>query len=200
MQKKIGTKEKIGIKGKITVRTYTAGTLEAVMRFQAAAKKYKGYGMLAEAEKFLQYAKNALERGYLRSPVVQENMVMDSPNYGIDLIVQRLIGVNTYSLNIKYGEVGTGTTPVTSGDTALTTPTNRAQVSLAEDYGANEAIIQFYFPDAVLANGTYTEFGTFVDGSITIGSGQLFNHGLFSSPYTKISGEDTTVEVDFSIS
>jgi hypothetical protein len=49
----------------------------------------------------------------------------------------------------------------------------------------------------VLVNQNYYEFGTFVSGSAALGSGQLFNHALFTSPYGKTAGTDTTVEVDF---
>ena len=123
---------------------------------------------------------------------------MDSPNYGIDLIIQRLIGMNTYSLNILYGEIGTGSTTPTLADTALTTPTNRAAVGFQQDYGSTDAVFQFFFSNSQLANQTYNEFGTFVDGTSTIGSGQLFNHALLSPAYEKVSGQDTTIQVDFS--
>jgi hypothetical protein len=41
--------------------------------------------------------------------------------------------------------------------------------------------------------------GSFVDGSSTIGSGQIFNHALISPTYTKVSGQDTTIEIDINI-
>jgi hypothetical protein len=84
-------------------------------------------------------------------------------------------------------------------DTGLTTPSIRIPVSFQEDYGATEAILQAYVTDANLANGTYNEVGSFVDGSSSIGSGQLFNHALISPAYTKVAGQDTTVEIDFTI-
>jgi hypothetical protein len=101
-------------------------------------------------------------------------------------------------LGIAWGEIGTGNTAPANTDTALTTPTNRTTVSYAADSGFNEAQIQFFFPDAALANETYYEFGTFIGGSSVIGSGNMFNHALFGTPYSKSSGVDTTVEVDFS--
>jgi hypothetical protein len=100
-------------------------------------------------------------------------------------------------LGISWGEIGTATTAPASTDIALTTPTNRSSVSYAADLGFNEAQLQFFFPDGTLANTTYTEFGTFIGGSSTIGSGNMFNHALFSSPYSKSAGSDTTCEVDF---
>jgi len=82
-------------------------------------------------------------------------------------------------------------------DTALTNPTNRTTVSYAADNGFNTAEFQFFFPDASLANQTYYEFGTFIGGNASIGTGNMFNHALFTNPYSKSAGTDTTVECDF---
>ena len=136
---------------------------------------------------------------FIATAVECPNLIMDSPGYGLDLIIQRMVGINTYSLNILYGEFGTGTTTPALTDTALTTPTNRAAVGFQQDYGSTDAIVQFFFSDSQLANQTYNEFGTFVDGTSTIGTGQLFNHALISPGYTKVAGQDTTVECDFLI-
>lgn len=103
-------------------------------------------------------------------------------------------------LGVQWGEIGTGSTTPTNMDTALTTPTNRAPVSYALDYGFNEAQLQFFFPDAILANETYYEAGCFIGGSSNIGTGNLFNHALFAAPYVKTAGTDSTLEIDFSFS
>lgn len=137
------------------------------------------------------------DRKTAKLEVAQRNILMQSPNYGLDLVIQQLVGNTTYTLTLNYGEIGTGSTTPTIADTALTTPTNRAFVSFQQDYGTTDAIVQFIFSDSQLANATYHEFGVFAGGSATIGSGQLFNHALFASPYTKVAGQDTTVEVDF---
>lgn len=101
-------------------------------------------------------------------------------------------------LGIQWGEIGTGQTAPANTDTALTTPTNRAPISYAIDNMFTTAQLQFFFPDSVLANQTYYEFGTFVGGTAVPGSGNMFNHALFTSPYAKTAGTDTTVETDFS--
>lgn len=84
--------------------------------------------------------------------------------------------------------------------TALTTPTNRAAVTFQQDYASTDCILNFIFSDSQLADETYYEFGVFCGGTSTIGSGQLFNHALFSTPYAKVAGQDTTVQVDFNFS
>jgi hypothetical protein len=83
----------LNIKGKITIRSYKAGTKE------------------------------------LLQEIVQDNLIMQAANIGKDLIVQRLLGINTYSLNINYGAIGTGQTAPAASDTRLTTETNRTTVT-----------------------------------------------------------------------
>ncbi|MCP6719747.1 MAG: hypothetical protein KJI72_00255 [Patescibacteria group bacterium] len=130
--------------------------------------------------------------------LIVPNLVVSSSDHGRNLIAQRLAGTNTYTLNITHGEIGTGTATPLNNDTALQTPTLRKAKTL-ESVSNNIVTIQFFMSDAELADGTYNEFGTFVDGSATIGTGQLFNRALFATPYIKASGEDTTVEVEFTI-
>ena len=179
------TKDAIGIRGTVTVRRHPAGAID-VMREQHKAGQHDA-------------ARRLLEKGEVMS--VTKNIIVDSANCGLDLIVQWLVsGLNTfmaYPIGPQWGEIGTGVTAVTLADVALTTPTLREPISYAVDTSFNEAQLQFFFPDGALANGTYTEFGTFVSTSASIGAGQMFNHALFSSPYSKTSGNDTTVEVDF---
>lgn len=128
--------------------------------------------------------------------IVQPNMIMQASNTGKNLIVQRLISTNTYSLNVNYGVIGTNSTVVAASDTTLYGESTRAVVALAQAPAVNQATLQFFFPDANLHNGTYREFGMVVDGTATRNSGQLFNRALFSTAYTKVAGTDTTVEVD----
>lgn len=132
----------------------------------------------------------------LLKEIVQKNMIMQGTNTGKDLIVQRLIGTNTYSLNINYGAIGTSGTAVAQSDTQLGAESARSTVALAQESGNNKATLQFFFADANLTNATYREFGVFVDGTASANSGQIFNHALFTSPYIKAGGTDTTVQID----
>jgi hypothetical protein len=177
--------ESARVSGKVVVRSHPAGTID----------KWKELMQEGRTEE----AKALLLKGKIE--VEQKNLIVDSSGYGLDILVQYLIsaynGSNNFPLGIQWGEIGTGSTAPTNADIALTAPTNRAAVSNAIDNGFNTAQIQFFFPDAVLANTTYYEFGTFFGGSSAIGSGNMFNHALFSSPYSKSAGSDTTVETDF---
>jgi hypothetical protein len=191
------------ISGKITIATYRAGMVEALMPLLQERKSILHLSKSSAWSDYFQRleAKIAdIKAAYfIRTAIECPNLIMDSPNYGLDLIIQRLIGMNTYSLNITFGEIGTGATAPALSDTALTSPTNRAAVGFQQDFGQTDAIVQFFFSDSQLANQAYNEFGTFIDGTTTIGSGQLFNHALLSPAYNKIAGQDTTVQVDIAV-
>lgn len=174
----------ITITGTVTLRSHPRGTLHL-------------YQTLIELGR-TDYAKQLLDEGKVE--LVQKNIVVNSPNYGLDLIIQRLIGTNTYSLNITHGALGTGTTTPATSDTQLATEIARVPVTYSADNQNSVAILQFFFPDSTLPNDTYTEFGTFVDATNTAQSGQMFNHALFATSYTKVAGVDITVEVDFTLS
>jgi hypothetical protein len=185
------TSEKIKggeIVGKVIIRSYPAGTLHL---YDSLVK----LGRLELARELLADGKIELE---------QKNVIVASLNYGFDIWVQFLIsgytGSFAFPLGIAWGEIGTGTATPTTADTALTSPTNRTSITYAADLGFNEADTQFFFPDGSLPNGTYYEFGTFIGGNASIGSGNMWNHALFSSPYSKSAGTDTTVECSFSFS
>jgi hypothetical protein len=185
MQAFLEHEDTAGIRGEITIREYPAGTLARVTKLREQGR--------------IKTANALLEQGRVAS--VTSNLIMQATNVGKDLIIQRLIGVNTYSLNLAWGEIGTGSTTPAITDVALTTPVARTAMAagISVDIGNNQAQIQYFFPDAALTNSTYTEFGTFVDGSATLSTGQLFNHALFAAPYTKAAGTDITVQVTITL-
>ena len=127
-----------------------------------------------------------------------KNLVVRGTDTGIDNILDRLIGVATYSLNLNYVDIGTGTNAPALSDTQLQTPSVRA-LRVTGTVTTDTATLRFFFADGALANATYNEFGTFMDGTATISTGKIFNRVLFSSPYVKTSGVDTTVEVAITI-
>jgi hypothetical protein len=196
-------RDKLRISGKVRIDTYRAGMVEAITPHLHQWNRFRDLrntpAWQDHCVRLRENIENVKAAYFIRTASENHNLVVDNANHGIDLIIQRLVGVNTYSLNILYGEIGTGSTAPALSDTALTTPTNRAAVGFQQNYGSTEAVFQFFFSDSQLANQTYNEFGTYVDGTSTIGSGQLFNHALFSPAYAKVAGQDTTIQVTFSI-
>jgi hypothetical protein len=192
------------LSGKITIDTYRTGFIEAVQPYLTQLQRFRRLSKVivdvqGEIEQLVDTI-DAIRREYhIRTAGECRNLIMGSSGYGLDIIIQRLVGMNTYSLNIMFGEIGTGSTPPALSDTALTTPAKRAAVGFQQDFGQTDAVVQFFFSDSQLANTTYNEFGTFIDGTSTIGSGQLFNHALLSPAYVKEAGTDTTVQVDIAV-
>jgi hypothetical protein len=172
--------------GIVTIRRHPAGTIEKIQALHAA-------GLHKEANELLHKGEIATRH---------HNLIVFSSNCGYDVLVQFLCsgynGVFNFPLGIQWGEIGTGQTAPANNDIALMTPTNRMPVSFAMDNGFSTAQLYFYFPDAILANQMYYEFGMFIGGSSAIGSGNMFNHCLFTVPYSKSSGSDTTCECDIS--
>jgi len=171
--------------GTITVNRYRAGTFEKYLDLELLGK-------FAEAKK-------VLIDGWLGIACRQHNMIVSSSGYGKNIIARRLASDNTYTGNITHGEIGTGTNAPALTDTGLQTGTVRVAFQTAT-VSNNIATIRFFLSDATLANGTYTEFGTFIDGAVGLGTGQLFNRALFAgSGYVKATGEDTSIDVEFDI-
>jgi len=134
----------------------------------------------------------------IRETSLQKNLIMFGTNTGKSLILQRLIGTNTYSLNITHADIGRDATAPTVNDIDLGDGILRAIIGL-QNISGNQVTMSFFYPDGLLPNDTYREFGSFVDGTGTLGSGQIFNRIVFASPYIKSTGEDTTIRIRFTL-
>lgn len=127
-----------------------------------------------------------------------KNLVVSGVDTGRNLICQRLAGEDTYSLEITHAAIGFGSTSPSNGDTQLVDEQARTDVATYE-IANNILNFRFFYADGDTPNGTYREFGTFIDATITPDSGQLFNRLVFSEDYVKADGEDTTILVRFTI-
>lgn len=128
-----------------------------------------------------------------------ENLVVLSEDHGGNLLIKRLGGNNEFSLNITHCDIGTDNTTPADSDTQLGNARARS-VPQKTDESSNSVTFQTFYPDGILPNDTYREFGAFIDGSSTIDSGQLWNRLLLSVDYEKATGEDTTVILELSVS
>ena len=124
-----------------------------------------------------------------------KNKVPLSADNGRNLILQALSGDYSDSLELTHGEIGTGTTAATDNDTDTETVVARGEVRYA-GVSANILNFKFFFSDSALADGSYTEITSWINGAAGNGTGHLFNRLVFAStPYVKASGEDTTIQV-----
>lgn len=196
-------------KGRVVIRGYRAGAIEAVQpllrdlrRWKADLPNHSGQPrrqIEAIVANLLKQIDGVFARYSLGIESVTENLIMTGSLTGRDLLVQYLIGGTTYTGGINYGALGTGTTSPAAGDTQLTAEVARTVPSIQNDVSNNQAQFQFYFPDANLANGTYHEAGSFMNGTATLNNGKIFNHALLGTAYTKTAGVDTTLEIDISL-
>lgn len=115
---------------------------------------------------------------------------------GRSVFARILSGDTTYTGAINYGALGTGTAAVASGNTQLATEVARKLYATRTRTNA-QVNMDFYYSKAD-TNGTYQEFGTFIDGTSTLNSGQLFNRVL-TGGWTKSSAEAMTVTIQLDI-
>jgi hypothetical protein len=123
-------------------------------------------------------------------PRVENLVVSGSGGYGRNLIVRKLAGDDTYPIEIDSAQIGTGATAPSNSDIALVTPVltgiQVANVAMSN----NLVIITFFMTNALLANGTYKEFGLFCNG-------RMFARSLITPNLVK--GSNQNVVVDYTI-
>ena len=191
--------EQFTIIGIHTLRTYNTTSAEAQeleLQMEEHARKWPLCKTLVEqAEHYVTY-RNIFDKlqKFKTGERVIHNIVVTS---GRSTIAQRLANTTTYTGIINYGALGSSSTTPTNADTHLGTEVFRKIVSSAS-FTANVAFIDFFYSKAD-TNGTYNEFGTFIDGTASSGTGQMFTHAL-TGGWTKSSSESMTVSVTYTIS
>ena len=151
-------------------------------------------GTIPEVEYHKTYKElTALLMPFITGEKVVHNLVT---TVGRSVLAQRLANTTTYTGIINYGALGSSSTAVANGDTQLTTEVFRKVVA-SSSYTTNTAFIDFFYAKAD-TNGTYQEFGTFIDGSGTINSGQMFTHAL-TGGWVKTASESMTVSTQYTI-
>lgn len=115
---------------------------------------------------------------------------------GRSVLAQRLANTTTYTGIINYGALGSDNTAVANGDTTLGTEVFR-KVTASDSYTDSIAFIDFFYSKAD-TNGTYEEFGTFIDGTASVDTGQMFTHAL-TGGWVKTASESMTVAAQYTI-
>ena len=167
--------------------------------------KYKIVGKRAEEiDKELKTATNISQARYNElvrelnelcevTAVRKENLCVLS---GRSIFARLLVGDTTYTGEINYGALGSNSTAVDASDTTLNTEVARKLYATRVRSGA-QVTLDFYYSKSD-TNGTYEEFGCFIDGSASADSGQLFNR-LLTGGWTKSASEAMTVSVQINI-
>jgi hypothetical protein len=122
----------------------------------------------------------------LRETGWMENRIVSSDTHGRNLVMRRLMGDNTYGIEIDSAEIGTDDTAAADAQTALIAPVvTGVTISNAIVTDDDELTLTIFMSDATLANGTYKEF------ALRIGA-KLFSRVVISPNYSKSAGEDST--------
>lgn len=116
---------------------------------------------------------------------------------GRAVVADRLANDTTYTGIINYGALGSSSAAVANGDTTLTTEVFR-KVTASTSTTNNIAFIDFFYSKAD-TDGTYEEFGTFIDGTASVDTGQMWTHAL-TGGWVKTSSESMTVSCQYTIS
>ena len=114
---------------------------------------------------------------------------------GREVIARRLSNETTYTGVINYGALGTSVVAPANGDTQLGAEVFRKATSSAT-YSANVAYLSFFY-SASDCDGTYREFGNFIDGGVGINTGQLFTH--VSVNWVKSNTETLPCDCQYSV-
>lgn len=112
-------------------------------------------------------------------------------------VLTRILGGDfTYTGEINYGALGTASTAINDSQTQLATEVKR-KLYASRTRSNDQLNIDFYYSKAD-TNGTYQEFGTFIDGTSSANTGQMWNRVL-TGGWTKSSSEAMTVAIQFNI-
>lgn len=123
--------------------------------------------------------------------VVQKNRVhLDAR----EMFAQIIIGEVTFTGEINYGALGTSSAAINDTDSELTAEVARKLVA-SKTRSSDSVTIDFYFSKSD-TDGTYNEFGCFIDGTATADSGLMYNRVL-TGGWVKSSTEAMTVSIQF---
>jgi hypothetical protein len=139
--------------------------------------------------------KRLVAEGIIERHHAAHNLVV---TVGRNVLARLLTGDVTYSGQIKYGALGSSSTAVSNADTQLGTEVYRKLFASHTTDGNNVAYIDFFYA-ATDTNGTYNEFGNFIDGSASANTGQLFSH-ILTGGWVKTNVQSMFVSCQYTIS
>jgi len=162
--KKLG--EKIGVKGEITAKAYDQSTLGF---FAQKFNQFIRFLVKVTGKRWL--LKEFYILGKLKWLDYNPNVIC---NAGFAVVAERLVGTFTYTGEVTKMVLGTGSCTAAAGDTTLETEDYRNDTASGTSASNIAYLTAFYTETEV--NGTFTEFGNFIDGGAGADSGQLWSH------------------------
>lgn len=118
------------------------------------------------------------------------------PTTGRNVLARLVTGDTTYTGEIDWGALGDTNTAFTNASTQLNNELFRSQAD-SQVFDDNVAYVDWFVAAGDVADGTYEEFGAFIDGTAAADSGQawslLVTGGWVKSGSMFISGQYTFV-------
>lgn len=181
------TKEEIGVR--VNIRKFTlAGWVEENSHWIDLLRQ-----AIATGDQMIY--KYLREKGVLLGEIWEKHNLVTTA--GRNVLARRLAGNTTYTGAINYGALGTQVSPSpVNGSTQLGTEVYR-KLNSSATYSSNIAYVDFFYA-ATDTNGTYTEFGNFIDGTGTANSGQLFSY-IATGGWVKSSVQSLFVSCQYTI-
>ncbi len=130
-------------------------------------KKHKTVSSLKSDGEF----KDLKKSGVILGAKGRHNLVVTT---GRTVVARLLAGDATYSGEINYGALGSGSTAFTNASTQLNTEVYR-KIASSQAYDGNIAYIDFFIAAGDVGNQTFQEFGSFIDGTASANTGQAFS-------------------------
>jgi len=108
--------------------------------------------------------------------IIQVEQEVDNlvPTVGRTVLARRLSGDTTYTGEINYGALGSGTTPFTNASTQLNTEVFR-KIKSDSSFDNNITYTDWFIASGDVADQTFQEFSAVIDGTGTANSGQAFS-------------------------
>lgn len=134
----------------------------------------KEFLMLQEYARFKDkyLLRELLSKGLILDIKVAKNIIVAD---GLNVSARLRSGDNTYSGHITHGALGNGVSPVfTSASHHLVNEVGRIAVT-DDSFDGIISYHDFFFELATIANGTYTEWMTCIDGTVSANSGQAYS-------------------------
>lgn len=135
-----------------------------------------GSALFEDIRNALRYQNNKLidhliQMGAISVPEYKQNLI---PTTGRNVLARRIVGDTTYSGEVDWGALGSGTTAFTNSSTQLNTEVYRMQAD-SQAYDGNIAYVDWFVASGDVADQTFEEFGAFIDGTASADSGQAFS-------------------------
>ncbi len=135
------------------------------------------------------------DAGIIERHLAAHNLVT---TVGRNVLARLLAGDATYSGQINYGALGSSSTAVANSDTQLGTEVYRKLFASHTTDGNNIAYIDFFYA-ASDTNGTYNEWGSFIDGTASANTGRLFSH-ILTGGWVKTNLQSMFIASQYTIS